>query len=83
MFAIFNWALVVFVWFFIKETKGKSLEEMDESKYNLVSWHLGTFWSLTNRSFKSSVGSRCIAIWAQKVVSPRTLLSMFMRQRLA
>ncbi|CCF32102.1 hypothetical protein CH063_04551 [Colletotrichum higginsianum] len=30
MFCIFNWALVVFVWFFIKETKGKSLEEMDE-----------------------------------------------------
>ncbi|KAM0327018.1 hypothetical protein ACHAQA_006141 [Verticillium albo-atrum] len=29
MFAIFNWALVVFVWFFIKETKGKSLEEME------------------------------------------------------
>ncbi|TQN65018.1 Quinate permease, partial [Colletotrichum shisoi] len=29
MFCIFNWALVVFVWFFIKETKGKSLEEMD------------------------------------------------------
>lgn len=30
MFAIFNWALVVFAWFFIKETKGKSLEEMEE-----------------------------------------------------
>ncbi|KAK1622804.1 hypothetical protein BDP81DRAFT_476160 [Colletotrichum phormii] len=29
MFCIFNWALVVFVWFFIKETKGKSHEEMD------------------------------------------------------
>ncbi|TEA18765.1 Quinate permease [Colletotrichum sidae] len=29
MFCIFNWALVVFVWFFIKETKGKSLEEME------------------------------------------------------
>ncbi|GKT80321.1 quinate permease [Colletotrichum tofieldiae] len=29
MFCIFNWALVLFVWFFIKETKGKSLEEMD------------------------------------------------------
>ncbi|KAI1248372.1 hypothetical protein MGN70_009570 [Eutypa lata] len=29
MFAIFNFALVVFVWFFIKETKGKSLEEME------------------------------------------------------
>ncbi|KAM0270645.1 hypothetical protein ACHAQH_009361 [Verticillium albo-atrum] len=29
MFAIFNWALVVFVWFFIRETKGKSLEEME------------------------------------------------------
>lgn len=33
MFCIFNWALVVFVWFFIKETKGKSLEEMEERKY--------------------------------------------------
>jgi xanthine/uracil permease len=32
MFCIFNWALVVFVWFFIKETKGKSLEEMDARK---------------------------------------------------
>ncbi|KAJ5089165.1 hypothetical protein N7532_007849 [Penicillium argentinense] len=29
MFAIFNWALVVYVWFFIKETKGRSLEEME------------------------------------------------------
>ncbi|GKT46272.1 quinate permease [Colletotrichum spaethianum] len=29
MFCIFNWTLVVFVWFFITETKGKSLEEMD------------------------------------------------------
>lgn len=33
MFAVFNWALVVFVWFFIRETKGKSLEEMEESKF--------------------------------------------------
>jgi len=30
MFCVFNWALVVFVWFFIRETKGKSLEEMEE-----------------------------------------------------
>ncbi|RYP35992.1 hypothetical protein DL768_010957 [Monosporascus sp. mg162] len=29
MFGVFNYALVVFVWFFIKETKGKSLEEME------------------------------------------------------
>ncbi|CAI6091874.1 unnamed protein product [Clonostachys chloroleuca] len=29
MFGIFNYALVVFVFFFIKETKGKSLEEME------------------------------------------------------
>ncbi|KAI0845459.1 putative MFS sugar transporter [Daldinia vernicosa] len=29
MFCIFNWALVVYTWFFIKETKGKSLEEME------------------------------------------------------
>ncbi|KAI2616183.1 putative MFS sugar transporter [Hypomontagnella submonticulosa] len=29
MFCIFNWALVLYTWFFIKETKGKSLEEMD------------------------------------------------------
>ncbi|KAI1798726.1 putative MFS sugar transporter [Daldinia bambusicola] len=29
MFCIFNWALVVYAWFFIKETKGKSLEEME------------------------------------------------------
>ena len=32
MFTVFNWALVVFVWFFIKETKGRSLEEMEERK---------------------------------------------------
>lgn len=32
MFCIFNYALVVFAWFFIKETKGKSLEEMDACK---------------------------------------------------
>ncbi len=29
MFAVFNFALVVFVWLFVKETKGKSLEEME------------------------------------------------------
>ncbi|KAK3302824.1 general substrate transporter [Chaetomium strumarium] len=29
MFAIFNWALVAYTWVFIKETKGRSLEEMD------------------------------------------------------
>ena len=29
MFAVFNFALVVFTWFFIKETKGRSLEEME------------------------------------------------------
>lgn len=32
MFSIFNFVLVVFVWFFITETKGKSLEEMEERK---------------------------------------------------
>ncbi|RYO73837.1 hypothetical protein DL764_011050 [Monosporascus ibericus] len=30
MFCIFNWALVFYVWAFIKETKGKSLEEMED-----------------------------------------------------
>ncbi|RYP47429.1 hypothetical protein DL768_006491 [Monosporascus sp. mg162] len=30
MFCIFNWALVFYVWVFIKETKGKSLEEMED-----------------------------------------------------
>lgn len=29
MFAIFNFANIVYVYFFIKETKGKSLEEME------------------------------------------------------
>ncbi|OTB02920.1 hypothetical protein M426DRAFT_24154 [Hypoxylon sp. CI-4A] len=29
MFCIFNWALVIYAWFVIKETKGKSLEEME------------------------------------------------------
>ncbi|CAK7221314.1 hypothetical protein SEUCBS140593_004529 [Sporothrix eucalyptigena] len=29
MFCIFNWALVVFAFFFVKETKGRSLEDMD------------------------------------------------------
>ncbi|KAF2177746.1 quinate permease [Zopfia rhizophila CBS 207.26] len=29
MFCIFNYALVLFAWFFIKETKSKSLEEME------------------------------------------------------
>ena len=32
MFAVFNFALLVFVWFFIKETKGRSLEEMEARK---------------------------------------------------
>ncbi|ORY70303.1 quinate permease [Pseudomassariella vexata] len=30
MFSIFNWSLVIFAWFVVKETKGKSLEEMEE-----------------------------------------------------
>ncbi|KAL7934980.1 general substrate transporter [Trichoderma chlorosporum] len=29
MFCCFNWALVLYTWFFVKETKGLSLEEMD------------------------------------------------------
>lgn len=29
MFATFNFANIVYVWFFIKETNGKSLEEME------------------------------------------------------
>ena len=33
MFSIFNFSLVAFVWFFIKETKGKSLEEMEARKW--------------------------------------------------
>ncbi|KAL2810144.1 general substrate transporter [Aspergillus granulosus] len=39
MFAIFNWAIVIYVFLFIKETTGKSLEEMEEVfKSNLV-WY--------------------------------------------
>jgi hypothetical protein len=30
MFCIFNWAIVVYVFIFIKETTGKSLEEMED-----------------------------------------------------
>lgn len=37
MFSIFNFALVVYAWFIIKETKGRSLEEMELSKFNTVS----------------------------------------------
>lgn len=37
MFCIFNFALVVYAWFIIKETKGRSLEEMELSKFNTVS----------------------------------------------
>lgn len=29
MFAIFNYAIIVYSWVFIKETSGKSLEEME------------------------------------------------------
>lgn len=29
MFCIFNWSLVFYAFFFVKETTGKSLEEMD------------------------------------------------------
>lgn len=32
MFCIFNWAIVFYVFFFIKETTGKSLEEMEDGK---------------------------------------------------
>ncbi|KAF4119800.1 Sugar (and other) transporter [Geosmithia morbida] len=37
MFAIFNYTLVIFTWFFIKETRGKSLEEMEASKDTVAS----------------------------------------------
>lgn len=33
MFAIFNFSLVVYAWLIIKETKGKSLEEMELGKF--------------------------------------------------
>ena len=29
MFAIFNYAIIIYSWFFLKETRGKSLEEME------------------------------------------------------
>lgn len=32
MFCIFNWILVVYAWLFIKETTGKSLEEIEEGQ---------------------------------------------------
>ena len=37
MFAVFNFALVVLTWFFIKETKGRSLEEMESRMSRLPS----------------------------------------------
>ena len=39
MFAVFNFALVVYVWFFILETKGRSLEEMESRKLFLWVGH--------------------------------------------
>jgi hypothetical protein len=29
MFAIFNYAIIIYSWFLLKETQGKSLEEME------------------------------------------------------
>jgi hypothetical protein len=29
MFSFFNYAIIVYSWFFLKETQGKSLEEME------------------------------------------------------
>ncbi|KAF6795901.1 hypothetical protein CSOJ01_13320 [Colletotrichum sojae] len=52
MFCIFNWALVIFVWFFIKETKGKSLEEMEERKHMIGSTPKG----IDTDSFASFLG---------------------------
>lgn len=34
MFCCFNWALVLYTWFFIKETKGLSLEEMEICEFS-------------------------------------------------
>ena len=54
MFAVFNWALVVFVWFFVKETKGKSLEEMEERKSQLLTSRCANkIWLLTNSTSTS------------------------------
>jgi hypothetical protein len=38
MFCIFNWAIVVYVFFFIKETTGKSLEEMEDGMSIFLSY---------------------------------------------
>jgi hypothetical protein len=41
MFAIFNCSLLAYTWFFIKETKGRSLEEMELRKsLGLSPWHI-------------------------------------------
>lgn len=41
MFAIFNCSLLAYTWFFIKETKGRSLEEMELRKSpGLSPWHI-------------------------------------------
>ena len=48
MFAIFNWLLVVFVWFFIMETKGKSLEEMDQGQFPSIVFPTQYFMNLVS-----------------------------------
>lgn len=42
MFAIFNCSLVAYTWFFIKETKGRSLEEMELCQLQHLSLQLTT-----------------------------------------
>lgn len=58
MFSIFSWALVVFVYFFIKETKGKSLEEMEACKNDPHELHLASNPRVNNENFSIR---RCFA----------------------
>lgn len=51
MFCIFNWAIVVYVFLFIRETTGKSLEEMEDGTYFKCRYTI----MLTLAVFKSNI----------------------------
>lgn len=57
MFSVFNFALVVYSFFIIKETKGRSLEEMEIRKSTMDS---------PNFMLKSSIADFCFTVFNSK-----------------
>jgi hypothetical protein len=76
MFCCFNWALVLYTWFFIKETKGLSLEEMEICEF-IFSFFFSLFGSPIIKMVQDWL-IRCVVLHTQKLVfnAKRTPISV-------